>query len=358
MATKYEIDFDVLFPSPEEMVKAFDDARKDIRYIVTDYPVELFVAKFKEENPQEGDLYIPEYQRSLRWNDQAKSYFIESVLLRIPIPPVFLYESAGRLEVVDGSQRVRTLFQFSKDTFRLDNLQKLDVLSGLFFSELPLIIQRRFLNTSIRAFVLDEGTDTSTRIEMFRRLNTTGKRLHDAEIRKGAFQGPFLDLILECAKSDLFLRLTPRISKASDSESERQELVTRFFVYSDYYRDFRHDVQKFLDEHVVQGNASFSQANLTKMRAEFHHVMSFIELYYPDAFYRTPKAATVPRVRFESIAVGTCLATRAKSSLEITDLSWIRGDDLNALVRTDASNSGPRLRARIDYVRDKLLGAQ
>ena len=176
-----------LFPDAEEIVRAFDEARRDIRYIVTDYPVELLVTKFKEEGgSQEGDIYIPAYQRELRWIERSMSYFIESVLLRIPVPPIFLYEVEGKLEVVDGSQRVRTLFQFVSNRFSLSELEKLDILNGMRFRDLPPTIQKRFLNTSIRSFVLDEGTDTSTRIEMFRRLNTTGKKLHDAELRKGA----------------------------------------------------------------------------------------------------------------------------------------------------------------------------
>jgi hypothetical protein len=311
---------------------------------VTDYPVELLITKFKEEGgSEEGDIYIPPYQRELRWIKRSMSYFIESVLLRIPVPPIFLYEVEGKLEVVDGSQRVRTLFQFVSNKFALSELEKLDVLNGMYFRDLPSTIQKRFLNTSIRSFVLDEGTDTSTRIEMFRRLNTTGKKLHDAELRKGAYQGRFLSLILDCADSNLFKKLTPRISKAADPRSERQELVTRFFIYSDHYNDFRHDVQKFLDSHLIAGNQELSAADIKRMSEEFQRTMEFIEDNYPYAFYRTDKAAVLPRVRFEAVAVGTCLALRASPKLNAKDTDWLRGEDINKLVRTDASNSGPRL---------------
>ena len=345
-----------LFPDMEEIVRTFDEVRRDIRYIVTDYPVELLVTKFKEQGgSEEGDIYIPTYQRELRWIERSRSYFIESVLLRIPVPPIFLYEVEGKLEVVDGSQRVRTLFQFVNNRFALNELEKLDILNGMSFRELPPTIQKRFLNTSIRSFVLDEGTDTSTRVEMFRRLNTTGKKLHDAEIRKGAYQGRFLSLILECADSILFKKLTPRITKASDANSERQELVTRFFIYSDHYKAFRHDVQKFLDSHLIDGNRTLSDADIARMSGEFERTMKFIEANYPNAFYRTDKAAVVPRVRFEAVAVGTCLALRTNQKLKVHGAEWLRGEEINKLVRTDASNSGPRLRTRIEFVRDKLL---
>src|SRR3546814_15044607 len=120
-------------------------------------------------------------------------------------------------------------------------------LNGYRYEDLPPSVQRRLNNTPIRSFVLDEGTDQSTRIELFRRLNTSAKALQDAEIRKGVFRGPFLDLVVECADSELFKSITPHMAKGVDARSERQELVTRLFVYSDRYHDFRHDVRRFRD---------------------------------------------------------------------------------------------------------------
>jgi uncharacterized protein with ParB-like and HNH nuclease domain len=156
-----------LFPDAEEVTRVVDEARRDTRYQVTDYPVELLVAKFREDPKEEGDIYIPEYQRRLRWPLKGQSYFIESVLLRIPVPPIFLYEVGGRLEVVDGSQRIRTLAQFVRNQFRLDELEKLDILNGMYFSDLPDGVQRRFNNTPIRSFVLDEGATNQLALRCF-----------------------------------------------------------------------------------------------------------------------------------------------------------------------------------------------
>jgi hypothetical protein len=341
--------------NPKEIEDAVDEARRDTRYQVTDYPVELIVSKFRESPHDAGDIYIPDYQRKLRWSEKAMSYFIESVILRIPVPPIFLYEVGGKLEVVDGSQRVRTLAQFANDEFALQDIEKLDILRGFRCSQLPDAVRKRFLNTAIRSFVLDEGTDQTTRVELFRRLNTTGKKLHDAEIRKGAYQGVFLDLIIECADSELFKTLTPRMTAASDVNSERQELVTRFFIYGDHYQAFTHDVQKFLDRHLLEMNKIATPHLINTMRAEFVATMQFISNHYPHAFYRTDKSKILPRVRFEAVAVGTCLALRQTHNLHTADLTWLRGEELGKLVRTDASNSGPRLRDRIQFVRDRLV---
>lgn len=343
------------FVEETELVAAVEEVRRDVRYVITDFPVELLVAKFREEPHEEGDIYIPPYQRKLAWTPANKCYFIESMILRIPVPPIFFYDVEGRLEVVDGSQRVRTLAEFIKNQFKLEGLEKLEMLNGLSFLDLPAPLQKRLNNTPLRSFVLDQGTDESTRIEMFRRLNTTGKKLQDAEIRKGAFQGPFLNLIVECAETDLFASIAPRIAGATDPQSARQELVTRFFVYSNYYRSFRHDVRKFLDTHVAALNKA-PLKRIGELRDEFHHVMSFIHANYPEAFYRSAKSAVLPRVRFEAIAVGTCLALRKNPQLGFNDSSWLSSADFQKMVRTDASNSGPRLTQRVEFVRDRLLG--
>jgi hypothetical protein len=358
LAKEYDLEdlLRIVAPSDEEIIKVVDDARRDARYVVADYPVELLVSKFTDDPKEEGDIYIPDYQRTLRWPERSQAYFVESVILRIPIPPIFFYDVQGKFEVVDGSQRVRTLARFAVGDLELADLEKLEILNGMRFHDMPTAIQKRFNNTPIRSFVLDEGTDETTRIELFRRLNTTGKKLHDSEIRKGAYRGPFLALILECADSAVFRELTPRISKASDADSERQELVTRFFIYGDHYLEFKHDVRKFLDKHIIDLNLADDAQLMGQMKKKFNKTMEFVSKNFPHGFYRTEHGGTLPRVRFEAVAIGASLALQDRPNLRVTNTDWLWGPELNALVRTDASNSGPKLRQRIEYVRDRLLG--
>ena len=341
-----------------EILDAVDRARRDVRYLVTDYPVETLIRKLKTEDyADEGDIYVPNYQRTLQWSIDNRSYFIESLILRVPIPPIFFYETRGRLEIVDGSQRIRSLAEFVNNQYRLTGLEKLDVLNGLLYSELPRVISKRLLNSPIRSFVLEEGTDERTRIEMFRRINTTSRQLSEDEIRKSAYQGPFLDLVIDCANRELFKKLAPGSGTRGNrnAESERQELVTRFFIYSENYLGFRHDVRKFLDAKFIQYNKIIDRYLSKKMSDEFDEVMSFIDQHMPRAFFRDDRRSQVPRVRFEAIAIGVCLALRLNSEIDPEDLDWLDGRDFAALTRTDASNSGPKLRARVEFVRDKLL---
>jgi len=317
----------------------------------------LLISKFGRDEGIGGpfEIYVPEYQRKLAWSDDQKSYFIESMVLRIPISPVFFYEVEGRLEIVDGSQRIRTLAAFARDEFALRNLEKLDMLNGRTFSQLPPSVRRRFNNTPLRGFVLDQGTDETVRIDLFRRLNTSGRRLADAEVRKGAFRGPFLDLVVDSAASQAFRAAAPRIGGVSDEDSERQELATRFYVYLEAYADFRHEVRNFLDAHTRRLNAALTPGEIDARRREFERVMQFVARSFAEGFYRRGSPNRVPRVRFEAIAVGSALALRERPDLVAADTIWVHGDEFEELTRTDASNSGPRLRGRIEFVRDRLL---
>lgn len=343
--------------SDSEIEGAVETARNEVRYLVTDFPVDTLIRKYKEDNADEGDIYVPEYQRTLQWHVDQKSYFIESILLRIPIPPIFFYEVRGRLEVVDGSQRIRTLVEFHGDKFRLANLEKLDSLNGLKYSKLPSATKKRFLNSPIRSFVLEEGTDVSSRVELFRRINTSSKQLTEAEIRKGAYQGPFLNLVVDCANRDFFEVLAPGTGSRGNRnpESERQELVARFFVYSHHYKEFTHDVRRFIDNYFKKFNQDLSADQIALMSTEFDRVMTFIQQNAPTAFFRAEKTRQVPRVRFEAISVGVCLALRERPTLQSADFSWMADEEFLQSIRTDASNSGPRLRSRIEYVRDKIM---
>jgi hypothetical protein len=342
-------------PDPDEVIGQVEAARSEVRYIVTDFSLELVSDKYKDNAEHEGDIYVPEYQRKLQWNAEKQSYLIESLLLRLPIPPVFLYDVNGRLEIVDGSQRIRTMKAFLLDQFKLIGLEKLEIINGFRFSDLPPEVQRRLKNAPIRSFILDQTTDETTRVDLFRRLNTSGKKLEDAEIRKGAYRGRFLELIIKCAESPLFVSLTPGMSKGADPKSERQELVTRFFVYSREYLDFRHDVRKFLDGHLIALNKCATDRMLAEREVDFVQTMQFISDNFRTAFYRKRSQARVPRVRFEAVSVGTYLALQDKPNLQVPDDGWLWSEEFEALVRTDASNSGPKLRRRIEYVRDKLL---
>lgn len=157
----------------------------------------------------------PEYQRRLRWSVPQKSRLIESLLLNIPVPPVFLYESdAARYEVMDGQQRLNAVREFLAGDFALSSLEVLAPLNGLRYYRCPPRIKRALDRASLSAIVLllESETEkspnslnlTDIRRFIFDRLNTGGTKLNPQEIRNALNPGEFNKAIVELTRFELF----------------------------------------------------------------------------------------------------------------------------------------------------------
>lgn len=331
---------------------------KRIEFYLTEYSVELLAGKMSK-----GEFVVPNYQRAYTWEEDRKSRFIESLLLGLPIPFLFFWEMPdGKLEIVDGSQRLRSIEEFVLGDLRLGELDGLTALSGFKFSDLPESRQRKINNRSIRGIVLNEHADEQARFDMFERINTGSKIANKAEVRRGALAGPFMDLIVELAVSPTFEALAP-VSKKEFDEREREELVARFFAYSDGLDGYKDRPSEFIFNYVKQMNlrATEDPALLDQYRAHFTETIDFIERVFPHGFRRNANGKATPRARFEAIAVGSRLALIERPALAqgaIPDvLPWLTSDDFTRVTGSDGANAIARLRERTGFVRDELLGA-
>lgn len=324
------------------------ETQTSIAYDTKEYVVEVMVSRFKKEF-----FYIPDYQREFVWQEDRQSKFIESVIMGLPIPFLFGVQNAeGKTEVLDGAQRMRTLVAFVDNKLTLEGLKRLDLLNGLKFNDLPASQQAKFLDRALRMIVLPETVSQKSKLDMFERINTGSLDLKKAEIRKGSFSGPFYDFICVLALDEQFNRLCPVSDKAA-KRGEREELILRFFAYSDKYLDFKHSVFHFLDDYLQEMNCSeFDQEELT---SRFKNMLNYVETNLPNGFKKTGKSKTTPRVRFEAIAIGTNLALLENYNLPDRGDGYLSTSEFNEHVTTHASNSGPRLRGRVEFVRDWLL---
>ena len=144
-----------------------------VEYDTKEFTIELLVQKFGVDGGAEDDIYVPPYQRQYTWGPDRRSRFIESVLMGLPIPFLFFGDMKdGRLEVVDGSQRLRTCRAFLHDVLELAGCERLNELDGFHFSDLPKAQQRRFKNRTIRAVVLTPNATEYDRRDLFDRINT------------------------------------------------------------------------------------------------------------------------------------------------------------------------------------------
>lgn len=333
---------------------------KRIEFYVTEYSVELLAAKMEN-----GDFVVPNYQRAYTWEPERKSRFIESLVVGLPIPFLFFWEMPdGKLEIVDGSQRLRTIQEFVNGDLRVGELESLTALSNFLFSELPESRRRKITNRPIRGIVLNEHADEQARFDMFDRINTGSKIANTAEVRRGVLAGPFMTMIEELAVLPQFMDLAP-VSQKQLNEREREELVTRFFAYGDGLQGYKDRPSEFLFNYAKKMNdeAVGNPALLVECRETFARTMATISRHFPYGFRRNAGGKATPRARFEAIAIGSRLALEERPELETllpaqTDVpSWLNDAGFVAVTGSDGANAIARLRERILYVQKRLVEA-
>ncbi|MCH9674573.1 MAG: DUF262 domain-containing protein [Gammaproteobacteria bacterium] len=355
----------------EEQVRLAEEAiakvSRQVKYNIAEYPVSLYVGRFGDDI---NDRYfVPEYQRNLAWNDEQKSQFIESLLVGLPVPFLFFYQTRdGRMEIVDGSQRMRAMRAFLKENLRLRELVLLPELNGFFFTDLPQDRRNKLEDVTIRTIVLDTDTDPSTRAEMFARINRAGTKANEAEIRRGSLPGPVTDLVKELAESAPFEEMTP-LTPGAINHREREELVTRFFAYLETnetdegrFPGYRDRPKKFLYDYLKAANdqAGAEPNIVNEMRCEFEQMLAFVRATFPKGFRKTSNARTVPRVRFEAIAVGAALALRENPGLAVNAKEVeqrMEAVGFDKIVVSDGANVRSKLEGRIDLGKS-ILTAQ
>lgn len=355
-----------LLPQTDEAKQALEDQiealQKITDYEIREWPLEVLVGKYTEGlESDEAELFIPDYQREFIWSARQQSRFIESLLMNLPIPYLFaadvaLGDRAGQMEIIDGSQRIRTLENFLADRLALEGLKKLTAANGFRFSDLSIARQRRFKRKTLRMIELNKQADEEARRELFDRLNTGGTKLEPSETRRGVYDGPFMKFITALASSALFRQLCP-LGEVSVKRKEYEEFVLRYFAYANNYRNFEKRVDSFLTDYLKARNSDWNDATAEGLKADFEGMLGFVEAHFAFGFRRSARHTTVPRIRFEAISVGVTLALRENSNLlPASTAQWLESEEFQKLTRSDASNSRPRVVNRLHFVRDHLLG--
>ena len=342
--------------------------QRQIDFTTKEFTVEHIVWLYSEElKDDKNELFIPDYQRDFKWDKKRQSKFIESLLLSFPIPYVFTAdvrndddpEFDGRVEIVDGSQRIRTLYAFMNNDLELQDLKLLKQLNGFLFADLPKSRQRRFKRIPIRVIELDEKCDEMTRRSLFERINSGSLDLVEQEKRHGSTLADtrfYSEVLTSCSDNELFHELAP-VSKVKKNSGEYKELALRFFSYLNKKEDYKGTVAPFLNDYLEEFTKDDS-FDAKEYCDEFNKTLSFIKEHFPHGFKKTENAKSTPRTRFEAIAVGAALALRERPDLEPTDVTeWLYSDDFQKATTTDGANNVGIFHIRLNFVRDKLLGA-
>lgn len=318
-----------------------------------------------------GEIVIrPEYQRLFRWSTEQRSRLIESVLLKLPLPPIFLIEDdSGVLELIDGLQRTSSVIQFmdheaiDEPELILEGCDIITDLNGKRFNDFSTTIRFGVRRTPIRAVVIKRSGNDRVKYEMFKRLNTGGSLLSAQEIRNCSSRmitggEEFYNELQSLAQYPSFKEATQRIPETDRDQKADEELVLRFFAVAFSRETFSGNVREWLDDYM---EAILFQRDGARMEPQvFRGFFDFVaEKFGKDAFSRWRDNAAVGRLApayFEAVCGGlleiyTGLADRPQQELQTILQRAFENEEFKDATGPGANNK-TKMATRIRVVND------
>ncbi|MBV9708674.1 MAG: DUF262 domain-containing protein, partial [Chloroflexi bacterium] len=247
---------------------------------VSSQPFDWTISTLREKI-ERGQIDLnPAYQRNYVWgrSPELPSRLIESLLLEIPIPPMYFGKmSSKKLEVIDGQQRLHTLIEFVSNKFKLQRLQRLGSLNDKYFRDLSEEHQAMVLDATIHTIVIDAGNNHNLRYEVFERLNRGSIPLNEQELRNCVYRGPFCDLLAELEKDPLWRKI-----KGGENPEPRfleREMILRFFAFANRINHYTGRLKSFLNEYM----AEFAPKSTEALKAEtamFHQTLQNLHIVF------------------------------------------------------------------------------
>ena len=201
----------------------------------------VFQLKRKWEKEPSMLNLAPDFQRDLVWNSKQKSELIESILMGIPLPLIYVKEDEiGVYIIVDGKQRLSTLFEFINNEFALTNLSILKDKNGCRFEDLTPMEQNKIEDCSLTLHVIKAPTSDRVTFDLFDRVNRGGTRLNNQEMRNALYQGHATQLINRLAEMQVFIDATEGTIPANHMKD--RYLVLRFVAFYMWQKGITKDV--------------------------------------------------------------------------------------------------------------------
>ena len=272
-----------------------------------DYPVEALVRRITEDYSDDNfDIYIPPFQRGYIWSKTQADRFIESLLLGLPVPGIFLWKDpeSQRLAIIDGSQRLRTLKYFcdgriSNRKFALGQYTHSNF-KGKTYADLGSSDRRRLDDSIIHASVVrqeEPDEDHTSIFYIFQRINTGGSPAAPQEIRNAIYQGTLNNMLDRLNSNERWRAIYGKES----NRLKDQELILRFLALHHNSKYYKAPMKEFLNRFMA-ANRGASESNVARFESEFSTAIEIIDATIgKDAFkYERQINAAV----FDAVMVG------------------------------------------------------
>ena len=340
-----------------------DDWTRPHRYDMTSYGVDFDIAGLVRRL-DDGDIVIPDWQRRYVWNIKQASSFVESLLLGIPVPGVFLgfYPETDQLYVIDGQQRLKTLQFFysgerpptssgrSGSPFRLTGVDKR--YDGVGYDGLKIMDRRHLDNSLIHATVVRQLTppeDDTSMFQIFKRLNTGGNQVNAQEIRCAVYQGGLIETL---RKLNEYRHWRTIVGDVPSHRLKDQELILRFMAMWYDGENYRRPMVEFLNV-FTQNNRNPDTRWLEETSKIFKKTIRLFAKSMERRAFRVRGGRVVNAAVFDSMAVGLARRIASKGEPELGEVKTAhdalieREDYLQAITQATSSENSVSRRLRI-----------
>jgi Protein of unknown function DUF262 len=300
---------------------AEDDALPSQKYEIFSYPADTTLNGYKEQWDN-GQLVVPDFQREYIWDQVRASKLIESFLLGLPVPPVFLYRAADKKSflIIDGQQRIRSAIYFLKGLFN-DKTFRLKGVSppweGKAFEELDDTDRFQIENSVLRAIVIQQTNprDHSSIYRIFERLNTGGVRLNPMEVRNCVYASEFLTSVSRLNNEESWRKILG-LNKP-DKRYKDVELLLRVLALTEKYEKYEKPMKGFLNDFVAEKMNKKAADNepaliqfkksselvLAELGEKPFHLRGRLNYSFMDAVFAAVSRAGLPRDLKSSVGV-------------------------------------------------------
>jgi uncharacterized protein with ParB-like and HNH nuclease domain len=307
----------------------------------------------------------PEFQRLYRWTEYQKTRFIESIIIGIPIPPIFVAEDKdGRWELVDGLQRLSTIFSFfgilktltEKNNWILSDGDLIGTLDKYSCADLPLKIQLNIKRSSCRIEIIKWNSKYDLRFELFNRLNTGGSPLTNQEIRNSLFReisGEFNDFLKKLGQNKDFIKLI-NVGPDKLNELYHEELVLRFMSLYRNGQNLRKSIAQHMTDFMREA-AENKKFNYGMYEQVFNKTISILAPLGSNAF--RAKGVNFSTAVYDTTMIGISENIHLYSNATIdkirSKIDIIKRDDkYQAMTRSGGNNSVERVRKRLSFSKE------
>lgn len=314
---------------------------------------DITLAQLKEDVDANDIITNPDYQRKYVYDDKRASKLVESILLGIPIPIIYLCEEEdGTLSVIDGQQRIISFVRYMKNEYPLDKLTKLTDLNGLYYKDLDKRIQRLLKSKTLKAITISKDSK-ELKYEIFSRLNLGAVKLKDQEVRNCIYRGSFNNMLKDIAENNKNLRI---LFHDENKRSSYEERILRFFALRNYLE--LHGTFKLVMNSYMEQHQNDDEIQISKFKSQYNALIDIIkQILGDDAFFSLSKdkrkkfngavydSIIIPFSYFSSKVL---MSHADELRVEINNLKETNSEyQSNTYVGT---NAGPRVRGRIEQV--------